>query len=360
MLRPFLRMPERGGGGGSSSSGAPTDATYIVQTANASLANEQALGALATGLLLSTTGTGVVSIAAQGTDYYAPGGTDVAIADGGTGQSTATAAFDALAPTTTTGDLIYHNGTDNIRLALGATFTTPANFLGTFGYKYPQLLSMLPWGGWVAGASTTATSNEGTWNSSTNTDATSTSGSAATCRFFQQDTSTTLDNDASTIPVNASYRIDNHPFVMFRFSIVETTDKRFFIGLTNSATVATTLGADAPACGYLGLQYSTSRPDTNWQIARDGAAGGGSQTLVDTGVAVSTSELCFVIDWTADASVTVYLLNSSFTVLFTATYATDLMASTVSVYPFIGTRTLTTAVKSHKINYAHGVSRLGF
>ena len=45
--------------------------------------------------------------------------TDLAIADGGTGQSTAVAAFDALAPTTTQGDLIYHNGTDNVRLAKG-------------------------------------------------------------------------------------------------------------------------------------------------------------------------------------------------------------------------------------------------
>lgn len=44
---------------------------------------------------------------------------DLAIADGGTGQSTATAAFDALAPTTTQGDIIYHDGTDNVRLAAG-------------------------------------------------------------------------------------------------------------------------------------------------------------------------------------------------------------------------------------------------
>lgn len=50
---------------------------------------------------------------------YQAGGTDVAIADGGTGQSSATAAFDALAPTTTQGDIIYHNGTDNVRLAKG-------------------------------------------------------------------------------------------------------------------------------------------------------------------------------------------------------------------------------------------------
>jgi hypothetical protein len=40
---------------------------------------------------------------------------------GGTGQTTQTAAFDALAPSTTKGDLIVHNGTDNIRVAVGAT-----------------------------------------------------------------------------------------------------------------------------------------------------------------------------------------------------------------------------------------------
>lgn len=47
--------------------------------------------------------------------------TPIAIANGGTGQTTAVAAFDALAPTTTKGDLIAHNGTDNIRVAVGAT-----------------------------------------------------------------------------------------------------------------------------------------------------------------------------------------------------------------------------------------------
>lgn len=45
----------------------------------------------------------------------------LAIANGGTGQITATAAFDALAPTTTAGDIIYHNGTDNVRLPIGSS-----------------------------------------------------------------------------------------------------------------------------------------------------------------------------------------------------------------------------------------------
>lgn len=43
----------------------------------------------------------------------------VAIANGGTGQTSQTAAFDALAPTITKGDLIVYNGTDNVRLAVG-------------------------------------------------------------------------------------------------------------------------------------------------------------------------------------------------------------------------------------------------
>jgi len=43
----------------------------------------------------------------------------VPITKGGTGQTTKTAAFDALAPTTTKGDLIVFNGADNIRVGAG-------------------------------------------------------------------------------------------------------------------------------------------------------------------------------------------------------------------------------------------------
>lgn len=45
------------------SSGAPADATYIVQTANGTLSNEFALGSLGTGLLKNATGTGILTIA---------------------------------------------------------------------------------------------------------------------------------------------------------------------------------------------------------------------------------------------------------------------------------------------------------
>lgn len=48
-------------------------------------------------------------------------GNVIGIAYGGSGQTTQTAAFDALAPTTTKGDIIVHNGTDNVRVGVPAT-----------------------------------------------------------------------------------------------------------------------------------------------------------------------------------------------------------------------------------------------
>lgn len=80
-----------------------------------------------TGRIL-VTGTNSVTDAADiptaitigGAYIYRVSGTDVAIADGGTGASAKTAAFDNLSPLTTRGDLIYHDGTNNVRKAVGA------------------------------------------------------------------------------------------------------------------------------------------------------------------------------------------------------------------------------------------------
>jgi len=66
-------------------------------------------------------------IATDGTSWYelrvknASSVGVVGILQGGTGQTTAVPAFDALAPTTTAGDMVYHNGTDNVRLGIGTS-----------------------------------------------------------------------------------------------------------------------------------------------------------------------------------------------------------------------------------------------
>jgi len=110
----------------------PVDATYITQTADATLTGEQAMGALATGIVKNTTTTGVQSIAAEGTDYYGVGATDVAIADGGTGASTATAGFDALSPLTTIGDLLF-GGASGTGSRLGGNTAATNLFLRSLG-----------------------------------------------------------------------------------------------------------------------------------------------------------------------------------------------------------------------------------
>jgi len=63
-----------------------------------------------TGLTPATATSGAVTVAGT-----------LAVANGGTGQTTAGAAFNALSPITTTGDLILGNGTNSAtRLAIGA------------------------------------------------------------------------------------------------------------------------------------------------------------------------------------------------------------------------------------------------
>ena len=66
---------------------------------------------------LSVTGSPITT---SGTLAIAYSGTALPIANGGTGQTTAGAAFNALSPVTTTGDLIIGNGTNSAtRLAIG-------------------------------------------------------------------------------------------------------------------------------------------------------------------------------------------------------------------------------------------------
>lgn len=95
----------------------------------------------------STTGTGASGtwdIAITGNAATATSATTatnvsgtVAIANGGTGQTTKTEAFDALSPTTTKGDIIVHNGSDNVRLPKGTDgYVLAADSTETSGLKW--------------------------------------------------------------------------------------------------------------------------------------------------------------------------------------------------------------------------------
>lgn len=130
--------------------GAPTDATYITQTANGTLSAEQVLGSLATGILKNTTTTGVLSIAAAGTDYTSPSSTEsftnktITSSTNILGGVTMTLGSDA------TGDIYYRNsggvltrlgvGTNGQVLTLASGLPSWANSSGGSSIQYINLL----------------------------------------------------------------------------------------------------------------------------------------------------------------------------------------------------------------------------
>jgi len=79
----------------------------------------------------------------------------VLISRGGTGSGTQTGGFDNLAPTTTQGDIMYHNGTDNVRLGAG----TSGQVLTTQGAA-----SNPKWAGAGGWANIEAFTADGTWD----------------------------------------------------------------------------------------------------------------------------------------------------------------------------------------------------
>ncbi len=69
--------------------------------------------------------------------------TAVAINKGGTGQATQTAGFDALSPLTTKGDLITRDGTNNVRLPVGADYKfLRANSSQSSGLEYSDVTAV--------------------------------------------------------------------------------------------------------------------------------------------------------------------------------------------------------------------------
>ena len=117
-----------------SSGGAPSNATYITQTPNGSLSNEQALSALSTGLLKSTTGTGVITIAppAWGNVYAL---TPPVLADfTAVNQGDATLTQDGV---TLLLDAPGTGGGDELRLWVKALPTPPYTVTALFTAQFP-------------------------------------------------------------------------------------------------------------------------------------------------------------------------------------------------------------------------------
>jgi len=127
------------------------------------------------------------------------------------------------------------------------------------------------------------------------------------------------------------------PLFGLKLKMTQLISARYFIGQSSQLTLADVpfIGTDTPASDYIGFQFSGAglRGDVNWQLARDGSALGGSQTLVDTGVlAAAGTALNFVINWITDSSVQCLIYDANYDTsapLFdSGVLTTDLIAPT--------------------------------
>jgi trimeric autotransporter adhesin len=114
---------------------AVTPSDFASQTANTFLAAPN--GSAGTPSFRAIVAADVPTLNQNTTGTAAGLSATLTIASGGTGQTTATAAFDALAPTTTKGDLIVSNGTDNVRLGVGTdAYVLTADSASAAGVKW--------------------------------------------------------------------------------------------------------------------------------------------------------------------------------------------------------------------------------
>jgi len=109
------------------------------------------------------------------------------------------------------------------------------------------------------------------------------------------------------------------PRLTFLWSASTLATVKHFIGLTEESIGGVTVLADDPTATYLGFQFSSNRSDTNWQLVHN--VNGGTQTIVDTGVAAAVDTVMFFeFEYLTSTSVKFSLRDHTYTnVLYTLT-----------------------------------------
>jgi hypothetical protein len=253
---PVCSADQTGAGGG----GAPTAATYIVQTADAALTGEQVLASLGTGLVKNTTGTGVLSIAASGTDYApATSGSAILKGNGAGGFSNAVSGTDYQAPLTlplsianggtgaslsaVNGGIVYSTSTAHAHSAAGiagqSLFSTGA---GAPGWADAQKLVRLTAD--YTNATTTMSNTALSWTSPA-----AVSRSAFICQLMVKSSVTTIgaqvDVTASVAPTAITYELfyitaaGTPPSTAGTHSVIAATANSTALGTTTGLTTYT-------------------------------------------------------------------------------------------------------------------------
>lgn len=168
------------------------------------------------------------------------------------------------------------------------------------------------------------------------------------------DTDGTLNDEVFQRTRAAVHQLDQNLLFTWKFKLDSNASVRFFLGLHEGQALSP-VAADNIGDPAVGLLFSTSRPDTNFQfVAHDGAV----QTLVDTGIAVDTADHFLQIDANAAGDSTIVsLLDTDFAVEATTTFTTEGPAPATLLNSQEWLRALAASVTSQSIYYGTAVAR---
>lgn len=236
---------------------------------------------------------------------------------------------------TTAGALVRWNGSAFVSVASGGTAT-----------DILSQLQRVPTGGHASGG--TGSFGWGTLGDWAVT-------AAATTLFFaangagtggQMDTDGSLNDSALAGAGGLFTAANQRPTFVTLFALDSLADVRSFVGFS-TASIGVTLQSDDPAAGYIGLQFSTGRADTNWQFSHK-SSGGGTQQLVDTGIAPTASTALFLeVEYTTTTTATIRLRDETYSnILASANLTTEVPTGATGLTAGGGVSALAAAVKS--------------
>lgn len=139
--------------------------------------------------------------------------------------------------------------------------------------------------------------------------------------------------------------------IRFRLAIV---DVRAFIGLSNN-TLANSVDADNPTATHvIALQYSTDRPDTNFQFI---TKGGGAPTITDSGLAADAAIHHLLIAVDSATSVRCYIYSATLVQEALQTITATLPTNTQDLAVTLGLETRANPGAKAIDNFGAGIMR---
>jgi hypothetical protein len=206
----------------------------------------------------------------------------------------------------------------------------------TFGdvrLRAPMILGQ--WGYLCPTASTTL-SGSGLLGTITRTGAGTNSFTGSATGVYQTNATTTASGTvAGWSTSQALWSVNTLPVFAIRFRLEDVADVRVFVGLASSQTLANMLDATNPTTQrYVGIQFDTSVPDTNWMFVEDDNT---TQTRTSTGVAPEVgTEYWLTVEVNATNSIVLTMRNTSWATLATRTVTSSPLGTGSAFVPVCG------------------------